>query len=124
MSTAGLPDLLNDLLQCTGISDALQGKIKEKTEGLAKKSKNNSEETQGSSDNAGNSSGGKDGGGKKEKNKDFKKPTEAMGLKDEQGFLKADYGEHCLYFDASWNKSRSVSYALTEPCAIGGKGKV
>ena len=31
------------------------------------------------------------------KNKDFKKPTEAMGLKDEQGFLKADYGEHCLY---------------------------
>ena len=122
MSTAGLPDLLNDLLQCTGISDALQGKIKEKTEGLAKKSKNNSEETQGSSDNAGDSSGtgdssstnnsggdssgktggndssgGKDGGGKKEKNKDFKKPTEAMGLKDEQGFLKADYGEHCLY---------------------------
>lgn len=127
MSTAGLPDLLNDLLQCTGISDALQGKIKEKTEGLAKKSKNNSEETQGSSDNAGNSSGtkdssgtgdssstnnsggdssgktggndssgGKDGGGKKEKNKDFKKPTEAMGLKDDQGFLKADYGEHCL----------------------------
>ena len=89
---------------------------------MAKKSKNNSEETQGSSGNAGNSSGaggssstkdssgdssgktggndssgGKDGGGKKEKNKDFKKPTEAMGLKDDQGFLKADYGEHCLY---------------------------
>ena len=154
MSTAGLPDLINDLMQCTGISSALQGKIKEKTAGLAKKSQNNSEETttQSSTGNAGDSSGandssstgdssgandssstgdssgtndssstndssntkdsgsdssgktggndssgGKDGEGKNKKNKDFKKPTEAMGLKDDQGFLKVNYGEHCLY---------------------------
>ena len=113
MSTAGFPDLIDDITKCTGLPDILKGSIKDKAGELSKRSSKNSEETNkeasannaGDSSGAGESSGGgtggeKDGGSntssKKKKNKDYKKPTEAMGLKNERGVMELDYGEHCL----------------------------
>ena len=113
MSTAGFPDLIDDITKCTGLPDALKGSIKDKAGELAKRSQKNSEETnnEASTNSSGDSSGtaesggggsggGQDGGSntssKKKKNKDYKKPTDAMGLKTDRGFMELDYGEHCL----------------------------
>ena len=121
MSTTGLSDLTKDLLKCDGLKNDTAKLIKKKTEKFMKdrgdetkeyiKNKFGSEPSEPSEQSESSES-------KEDKEKSseqtlkehsmgenqlneedddrYVNPTEAMGLKDKQGFMKLDYGEHCL----------------------------
>ena len=125
MSTTGLSDLIKELLKCDGLKNDTAKLIKKKTEKIMKnrgdKTKEYIKNKFGSkpSESSEPSKPSKPSKPKEDKEKSseqtqkehsmgenqlneedddrYVNPTEAMGLKDDQGFLKADYGEHCLY---------------------------
>ena len=124
MSTTGLSDLTKELLKCDGLKNDTAKLIKKKTEKIMKnrgdKTKEYIKNKFGSkpSESSEPSKPSKPSKPKEDKEKSseqtqkehsmgenqlneedddrYVNPTEAMGLKDEKGFMKLDYGEHCL----------------------------
>ena len=124
MSTTGLSDLIKELLKCDGLKNDTAKLIKKKTEKIMKnrgdKTKEYIKNKFGSkpSESSEPSKPSKPSKPKEDKEKSseqtqkehsmgenqlneedddrYVNPTEAMGLKDEKGFMKLDYGEHCL----------------------------